>query len=199
MPGFCRSPGRFQFALPRGERRYAHSIRRTHGRFQFALPRGERPVAVGVGGEVEGFQFALPRGERRRVEYCACRNSPVSIRAPARGATLSPPGGARIAVVSIRAPARGATMVVCNDKCGTRFQFALPRGERRPRPGAPLRERVVSIRAPARGATCRHSPRHPSLCRFNSRSREGSDFFPSMSLLMAACFNSRSREGSDRR
>ena len=77
----------------------------------------------------------------------------VSIRAPARGATMPPPIFEAASCVSIRAPARGATLINIGFFGVRRFQFALPRGERRPR---------------------RH---HPRLRRsFNSRSREGSDF-----------------------
>ena len=59
--------------------------------------------------EMGVFQFALPRGERQLDVYM--------------GATTFP--------VSIRAPAWGATVVVEQQHFVAGFQFALPRGERR--------------------------------------------------------------------
>ena len=55
---------------------------------------------------------------------------PVSIRAPARGATVNLAKFPRHSQVSIRAPARGATTVAIWKDVAKVFQFALPRGER---------------------------------------------------------------------
>ena len=98
----------------------------------------------------------------------------VSIRAPARGATVSCGGRQDMAAVSIRAPARGATNFRPRGPPPARFQFALPRGERR---------RILGF---------------VGRCRcFNSRSREGSDVSSTTCCDGAGGFNSRSREGSD--
>ena len=151
-------------------------------------------VLSGGGGK---FQSTLPRGERLFRLAVDGRIYPISIHAPARGATntgsifiisifhFNPrsregsdrrkPAGVTGCKISIHAPARGATflhMVVVF--LLQIFQSTLPRGERH----ALLRQVtsyvVISIHAPARGAT------HKNLCimrliDFNPRSREGSD------------------------
>ena len=99
-------------------------------KFQFALPRGERLNAPQAALFDLLFQFALPRGERRPGDSRARRDGRfnsrsregsdfggtgdlglviVSIRAPARGATVEYRVGVQLIEVSIRAPARGAT------------------------------------------------------------------------------------------
>ena len=55
------------------------------------------------------FQFALPRGERRCGAQSCPASRPVSIRAPAWGATATLPNAVSMCAVSIRAPAWGAT------------------------------------------------------------------------------------------
>gem|GEM_PF-3112675 len=56
-------------------------------RFQFTLPRGERRLASAAD-RLDGlFQFTLPRGERLRVDRLLHLQRKVSIHAPARGAT----------------------------------------------------------------------------------------------------------------
>ena len=80
----------------------------------------------------------------------------ISIRAPARGATMDYADWTIEYKISIRAPARGAT--ICNafqKRCG-----------------------VISIRAPARGATWLTGADMLAFQNFNPRSREGSDRTP---------------------
>ena len=105
--------------------------------FQFALPRGERPVCCAEGAGITMVSIRAPARGATVVVAVRFLLVTVSIRAPARGATLSPSGGARVAPVSIRAPARGATSA------------PLPSSN----------SATVSIRAPARGAT--PGGRHP--------------------------------------
>ena len=81
----------------------------------------------------------------------------------------------QVFIISIRAPARGATVNVSIPLSPHLFQSALPRGERPPVQNCPNHFGIISIRAPARGATVLsqwkpHRPRH-----FNPRSRKGSD------------------------
>ena len=121
------------------------------------------------------FQFTLPRGERRlssaRYAWLRC----VSIHAPARGATEERLQIDELVTVSIHAPARGATTLSFSSGSLGRFQFTLPRGERR---GNSRHHRAcegVSIHAPARGATPAHQRAGAPRGGFNSRSREGSD------------------------
>ena len=127
--------------------------------FQFALPRGERLMDVGQIAVTPKFQFALPRGERRSIMASPDGLMPVSIRAPARGATSAVLRACLARRVSIRAPARGATDgQQRRGQIHHRFQFALPRGERRWQRSAITTTVRVSIRAPARGATKQSHP-----------------------------------------
>ena len=168
-----RSSARFQFALPRGERRAVASVTPLAVTFQFALPRGERRRLLMRTGRFSGFQFALPRGERpgaaARCETGRSFNSRSRV-----GSDIMGSGGARRTSVSIRAPAWGATKVLNKTIASFAFQFALPRGER------PL------CRAGCRG-----------MAGFNSRSRVGSDAAHRHRRRHRLGFNSRSRVGSD--
>ena len=121
------------------------------------------------------FQFALPRGERHFCGLLSLYTARVSIRAPARGATVISIVFNVGTQVSIRAPARGATPI---------SNMAIPAD-------------TVSIRAPARGATHSKPNPHPYNRSFNSRSREGSDDVIAWWTSGGRGFNSRSREGSD--
>ena len=78
------------------------------------------------------FQSAPPRGGRQAQVRGSTGSNDVSIRAPARGATV-----------------RGIRSIYCVRK----FQSAPPRGGRLPIGFRRHRFVVVSIRAPARGAT----------------------------------------------
>ncbi len=141
----------FQSALPRGERpRYPSarsfpgviSIRAPargatqYGRilsvaqgFQSALPRGERQDHILLVPDHSIFQSALPRGERHCIDLRQVLFGEISIRAPARGATVLS-DKPFIIFISIRAPARGATRCTACPTYAKRFQSALPRGER---------------------------------------------------------------------
>ena len=120
----------------------------------------------------------------------------ISIRAPARGATLyayrlgriilfqsalprgeRPPTGlvgSNSDSISIRAPARGATLICNANATVAVFQSALPRGERRYSQGNITNNTVFQSALP------RGERRHRRSCLlwvrdFNPRSREGSD------------------------
>ena len=141
----------FQFTRPRGARRRAppgaargrvsiHAPARgatspgpgeqVAGVFQFTRPRGARRISTSRTTRDFKFQFTRPRGARLRWSFGMTNTPPVSIHAPARGATV----GYRMAMqrrsfnsraregrdemhlsalrlmpVSIHAPARGAT------------------------------------------------------------------------------------------
>ena len=110
-----------------------------------------------------------------KLSYGCLFQGKVSIRAPARGATRGRGCGRWYRHISIRAPARGATPPTWTTKRADAVSIRAPaRGATAHRPLLQIK-RPVSIRAPARGATQR--PRHGGrdTCRFNSRSREGSD------------------------
>ena len=165
----------FQFTLPRGERPAVAAIASPASPFQFTLPRGERQAAGFRGRLRLGFQFTLPRGERHHFRPHQPRYHLVSIHAPAWGATRVIDGAIGKVQVSIHAPAWGATTPRPPPRSRKRFQFTLPRGERRHRHASRLWHRQfqftlprgerpspppssptappVSIHAPAWGAT----------------------------------------------
>ena len=110
------------------------------------------------------FQSALPRGERHDRRAGDDRSKAISIRAPARGATVDEEADFPDMDISIRAPARGATgLLVILLQCADQFQSALPRGERRERSERSSRVMIISIRAPARGATTIFTKKFSSL------------------------------------
>src|SRR5271165_1548672 len=122
----------FRSALPRGERRRQNAAsRRPELLFRSALPRGERPGARLGQGRTKSFDPRSRAGSDHMTDRSNAMPLPVSIRAPARGATVAVEVPPDAAGVSIRAPARGATAV---------------------RPAEEI-DMSVSIRAPARGAT----------------------------------------------
>ena len=167
----------FQSTLPHGERRprgpcwssatcYFNPRSRT-GSDRCWQGSGARPTHFNprsrTGSDVVGcaafqhvlqFQSTLPHGERRRRLRSFSARPPISIHAPARGATetwtvqrvtflfqstlphgerrQSWPSSSEMVGISIHAPARGATaleMAVEDDLI--RFQSTLPHGERR--------------------------------------------------------------------
>ena len=122
--------------------------------FQSTLPRGERRCLRGYFIRVKLFQSTLPRGERRCSASDSGYRIPVSIHAPAWGATVTVTRIDDSVPVSIHAPAWGAT----SGRWGTLqegyvFQSTLPRGERHLQPLRVEYILVVSIHAPAWGAT----------------------------------------------
>ena len=170
-----RSGAKFQFTLPRGERRLLQRLRLDGRRFQFTLPRGERPPVRPARPDRRGFN-SRSRGGSDTARPQAHR--------PTEGFNSRSRGGS-----DRPRPPRGSTAPM--------FQFTLPRGERRAPFGGSLGVMVVSSHAPAGGATRTklteggqkavsiHAPaggatqdqRGPRQCQgsFNSRSRGGSD------------------------
>ncbi len=153
------------------------------------------------------FQSTHPRGVRHfdfSPNYSA--NVPVSIHAPARGATRSPKNKVLSFGVSIHAPARGATLPISYSDDLVLFQSTHPRGVRlssrscfnpRTREGCDCSTWLsfVSIHAPARVRDERVVLL--SQC-FNPRTREGCDLFFGEPGLVYVGFNPRTREGCDR-
>ena len=123
----------------------------------------------------EGFQSTPPRGGRHEPSQRRPAARPVSIHAPARGATLRGRTTGRSRIVSIHAPARGATSSQIRARRNTMSFNPRPRAggdivafaehrlslgfNPRPRAGGDADVDamgelfVVSIHAPARGAT----------------------------------------------
>ncbi len=79
---------RFQSTHPRGERRSNHQSPCVSSKFQSTLPRGERLAHCILDLISRRFQSTLPRGERLTIPFQAFFQSPISIHAPARGATV---------------------------------------------------------------------------------------------------------------
>ena len=98
------------------------------------------------------FQSTLPRRERRHARDIYAPTSPISIHAPAKGATVILCQECSHLSISIHAPAKGATSQALPAASSSRFQSTLPR-----------RERLSVL------FSCM------SLVDFNPRSREGSD------------------------
>ena len=99
------------------------------------------------------FQSALPRGERHVNTACTPERFPISIRAPARGATSITVQSVSARLFQSALP-RGERHCCCQNRYDAlQFQSALPRGER---PSKIIQQaccQKISIRAPARGAT----------------------------------------------
>ncbi len=121
--------------------------------FRSAPPHGGRPLHCPEDKALWPFRSAPPHGGRQMAGKGKPLTKEVSIRAPARGATLNRSHGIGQGIVSIRAPARGATLS-CRGSRHRKTGF-----DPRPRTGGdapslvyPV-EVIVSIRAPARGAT----------------------------------------------
>ena len=219
----------FQSALPRGERPGCSTslhLRRDQT-FQSALPRGERPSPLSnwISSRALAFQSALPRGERpaQHEPHRARRRSPVSIRAPAWGATQYAERDAleRYVRVSIRAPAWGATLADGNRVLKlSRFNPRSRVGSDTCAAGSNRRSTPVSIRAPAWGATlCRACALdrlefQSALPRGERPASSRSDYilhrrvsirapaWGATSVIVSSvpgrrCFNPRSRVGSD--
>ena len=99
----------------------------------------------------------------------------ISIRAPARGATIKPGHLTWWNGISIRAPARGAT------EKGIDLISGVDDFNPRSREGSDIFFDMIII----------------SFCNFNPRSREGSDKRGTQHYDWVGDFNPRSREGSD--
>ena len=148
----------FQSTLPRGERLLAFgTFFQEDFMFQSTLPRGERPLAALLAASSEVFQSTLPRGERRRHSPAVAFDQPVSIHAPAWGATRTAATNSFSRACFNPRSRVGSDFDEATElsrQC--KFQSTLPRGERL-QPAYHLRlRRAVSIHAPAWGATELH-------------------------------------------
>ncbi len=125
---------------------------RGYNKFQSTHPHGVRQLKIMGREEIEGFNPRTRTGCDGRVSF-ALQMRPVSIHAPARGATWEIVYNLRRKIVSIHAPARGATCLsekaqVAYDSFNPRTRTGCDRHIKRVAPGP-----FVSIHAPARGAT----------------------------------------------
>ena len=142
-------------------------------RFQFTRPQEARHTRRSPPPRTQRFNS---RARKRRDQYLQgdTTPSPVSIHAPARGATgivvkLTMLGG-----VSIHAPARGATICTVAEVPVADVSIHAPARGATAKQAALLGSEVVSIHAPARGATARPAAAIPPGG-FNSRARKRRD------------------------
>ena len=188
--------------------------------FQFTRPRGARLLVGELAKVLRQFQFTRPRGARPLFAQRQVATDGVSIHAPARGATELPKPIDNAHVVSIHAPARGATAIEADMREAREVSIHAPARGATPRAIRSSTPPPVSIHAPARGATSPRSiPCETRSC-FNSRAREGRDFWTWLMFIerllfqftrprgarpskyntilrINICFNSRAREGRD--
>ena len=122
------------------------------------------------------FQSAPPHGGRQGRARGGRLQLPVSIRAPARGATAAYNAGAGNIGFQSAPPHGGRQGARPNPPPVDQFQSAPPHGGRPPCIAVFARIGAVSIRAPARGATPAQPHRRASLPGFNPRPRTGGDF-----------------------
>jgi len=150
-------PGReaFQSTPPRGGRRFYVAAYGGNNTFQSTPPRGGRRQAR-CGGTVDLHRFnPRPRvgGDAGGGRYARCR--PVSIHAPAWGATFSPCSGRDGTACFNPRPRVGGDRITGGDPSSRKtFQSTPPRGGRHDDFIATCYRRSVSIHAPAWGATC---------------------------------------------
>ena len=143
--------------------------------FQSTLPRRERqyfgcyPVLESI------FQSTLPRRERPGYSRSVNAQLPISIHAPAKGATLIISCSLQAGCISIHAPAKGATQTQA---------------------GLVLLSTYFNPRS-REGSDVLSSVALTAVYNFNPRSREGSDCLQNVKTQYLSHFNPRSREGSD--
>ena len=121
----------FQSTLPHGERLGWIIDIIVLAIFQSTLPHGERRCCSPAGAGCLGFQSTLPHGERPRGAQGVLPLFPISIHAPARGAT-----GAEVTVWNLTLyfnprSRTGSDGAVKGQAClDILFQSTLPHGER---------------------------------------------------------------------
>ena len=185
-------------------------------RFQSAPPHGERRKVRSALDSAHKFQSAPPHGERRQPS--ARQICPVSIRAPARGATM-PVSTATLAVVFQSAPPHGERRRQgagrCSDSCFnprprtgsdcSKATACSASGGFNPRPrtgsdAAILQAFPLALwfqSAPPHGERRRALPQGVRACSFNPRPRTGSDRARRIHARVHRGFNPRPRTGSD--
>ena len=128
--------------------------------FQSTRPHGARPVSSAFFSALRLFQSTRPHGARHRAAGLSLRGWPVSIHAPARGAT-SQPRIHSIFPAGFNPRARtGRDLGKTSSANRLRlFQSTRPHGARLHEVDDGVLHAIVSIHAPARGATRRSGTR----------------------------------------
>ncbi len=167
--------------------------------FRSTPPRRGRPGPVADRADQRPVSIHAPAKGATQEPGENAVDDRVSIHAPAKGATPNPVAGGRRKAVSIHAPAKGATRFV-RPAPGRRSRFdPRPRegGDGRDRAGG-LRAPAVSIHAPAKGATVGGPGARQPRASFDPRPREGGDDGCILRHSAVCGFDPRPREGGDR-
>ena len=120
----------FQSTLPHGERLIKGMNWLIRGLFQSTLPHGERLLSYSEGIDIYIFQSTLPHGERQRNSSHHLRGGNFNPRSRT-GSDFVHQALVAAAPISIHAPARGATSLSGSASVSELFQSTLPHGERR--------------------------------------------------------------------
>ena len=164
----------FQSTLPRRERlQQGCGTLRTWG-FQSTLPRRERPAIVLFVISFNGFQSTLPRRERPGYKGSAIAGDPISIHAPAKGATKSVTAYNRYVKFQSTLPRRERHMYCATWVSTWSFQSTLPRRERHRGDAVFTTTQTFQSTLPRRERLLVFTQFLYHLD-FNPRSREGSD------------------------
>ena len=145
------------------------------------------------------FQSTRPQGARHQADNNGIVSLPVSIHAPAGGATMGvqvPPSPFN---VSIHAPAGGATSATLLNRVLVLFQSTRPQGARLSRAYGGGTGFLVSIHAPAGGATFNPTPTDKSTVVSIHAPAGGATSCACFSDVAPECFNPRARRGRDLR
>ena len=148
-------------------------------------------------GHQQMFQSTLPRGERLFLLRSGKTLIPVSIHAPARGATTVPVVAVRMGRFQSTLPRGERPSPQYVRTMEEAFQSTLPRGERHGTTWRRNAMQSVSIHAPARGAT-KYGLSNVSIAEFQSTLPRGERrSLQAIRAFKNICFNPRSRAGSD--
>ena len=187
----------FQSTLPRRERRKLLETTRIVVNFN---PRSREGSDIPIflhSCDSNHFNPRSREGSDSNTRFLFPPRLPISIHAPAKGATQKQLDGVFLRVFQSTLPRRERQQSAMG-----RYYFA-PDFNPRSREGSDNGKEVysekyqISIHAPAKGATVPGSDKRSIALNFNPRSREGSDYQAIEERLKEMDFNPRSREGSD--
>ena len=120
-PVISRLMAVLQSTRPHGARHAHLNLGKGMGLFQSTRPHGARPTFPATVRAGDKFQSTRPHGARPPRARPREAWAPVSIHAPARGATAKRADAVRVLYVSIHAPARGATRKCSPPRSARRF------------------------------------------------------------------------------
>ncbi len=173
----------FQSTRPRGARRRNLRSPPCSTWFQSTRPRGAR-LTMGLDGVLAALvSIHAPARGATNTPPRLHLDPNVSIHAPARGATASDIADERQSRVSIHAPARGATLRIVGKRRHDLFQSTRPRGARRGEMNAVEGVHSFNPRARAGRDMPIRSEWYCSIPCFNPRARAGRDAEPKVIIV----------------